>query len=403
MLKAYSLYQRAILFEFEQEKIYHEVFGMSGFIKFLPRSVLIYNNYKRYLFIINYLIFVPVFVAWSICIHPLLLLILYLKWLPSVVKVSKLEPPLNVYLSLSDIKFFNYIDKSEENYPQKVVNFPFHKNQSKLPSALARINFLNYTNFGMLVKAFISSFITPFLLLFSKERYLMLFTYSSFYWYWTYFVLKDKKFNSIWLSNHYDRWLVLVDGLENVKQKILVQHGQLEYVKVESGDIFFPNFTNKLKNISKVYTIDNYSRGYFSEMIANELLIFKSIKSKLKVVDWPEKFIAKYKILVIGHQNDFAFHNALINYFETTYDIDIAYKTHPQQTTSFSLGRTWVVSDSNDLPKADFVISYGSSIDNEIKQLIPESVILNYGFDEKFEPVKAIQSVEHKLFDFLKN
>jgi hypothetical protein len=326
----------------------------------------------------------------------------FLKWLPSFVKASKLEPPEDVYLSLSDIKFFSYIDKNTENYPKAVVNFPFHKSQSKFHSTLVRINFLDYTNLGMLVRAFIASFITPFLILFSNEKYLMLFTYSSFYWYWTFFVLSSKKINSIWLSNHYDRWLVLVDELKNVDQKILVQHGQLEYIKVDSGEIYFPNFTNKLNSISKVYTIDDNSRGYFSKMIKNEMLVFESLKSKLNVVDWPEKFVAKYKILVIGHQNDFVFHKTLINHFEAIYDFDIAYKIHPQQATQVSLGRTWVVRDSNDLPKADVVISYGSSIDNEIKQLIPDSVVLNYGFDEKFEKLKAIRSIEYKLFNFLK-
>jgi uncharacterized pyridoxamine 5'-phosphate oxidase family protein len=230
----------------------------------------------------------------------------------------------------------------------------------------------------------------------------MLFTYSSFYWYLTYFVLSNRKLNSIWLSNHYDRWVVLVEELKNVKVKILIQHGQLEYINVESGAIYFPRFTNKLKSISKVYTINENSREYFSRMIDNNLLTFGSVNSKLNTVLWPENYIAKFKILIIGHQNDFEFHKSIVKYFESKNDFDIAYKIHPQQIIGVPFGKIWIVSDSNILPKSDIVISYGSTIDNEIKQLIPVALILNYRLHEKFDEAKAIRSLEQKIFDFLR-
>lgn len=402
MFKAFLLYQQSILFEFEQEKIYHEVFNIKGFIRYFPRSVVIYNNCNRYLFIINYLLFIPLWLSWAILIHPILLIKSFLKWLPFVVKAPKTTLPENVYLSLSDIKYFSYLEETEADFPATIIDFPFHTSKSKFGTKIASSSFFGITSIKKMLQALVLAYLTPFILFFSKERYLMLFTYSSFYWYWTYFSLVQRKLNSIWLSNHYDRWLKLVEGLTDVSKMIMVQHGQLEYVENETGKIYFPTFSNKLKNISKVYIIDDYSKKYFLKIIDNESLVFEKIKSKLNIVEWPVSYKAKYKILILGHQNDFIFHNALIHGLDKNELFDLAYKAHPQQSVENLSNDCWLVTASNNLPVADIIISYGSSLDNEIKQLLPYSTILNYGFNEKFDKARAIKSIELNLYSFLK-
>jgi hypothetical protein len=290
----------------------------------------------------------------------------------------------------------------ERDYPDAIVEFPFHTSIRKFETKIGVTNFFNITSSLQMFIAFVLALVTPILLLFSRERYLMLYTYSSFYWYWTYFSLINRKLNSIWLSNHYDRWVKLVDGLPGLSKKIIVQHGQLEYNEIETGKIYFPSFSKKLRNISKVYTIDDISRNHFLEMIDNESLVFEKIKSKLKIIEWPATFNSKFKILILGHQNDFIFHNALIEWLERSKLFDLAYKTHPQQTIENALSKSWLITVSNVLPTADIVISYGSSLDNEIKQLLPNSRIINYGFNEKFEFNETINSIEKKLFNLLK-
>jgi hypothetical protein len=117
MLKVFRLYLQSILFEFNQEKIYHEAFNIRWFIKYIPRAVVIYNKFYKYLFIINYFVFVPVWVFWSFLFHPILVVFSFLKWLPNVIKAECTTLPPNIYLSLSDMKFFSYIDMEELNYP----------------------------------------------------------------------------------------------------------------------------------------------------------------------------------------------------------------------------------------------------------------------------------------------
>ncbi len=403
MFKTYKSYIEAIHFEFEQEKIYHEAFNIKSFTKYIPRAVVIYNNYNKYLFIINYLLFIPLWSLWAFLFNPLLVLLYTVKWVLPVLKASKLNIPPNVYLSLSDIKFFSYIGSNEADYPDTVLNLPFHNAQSKFKTNLNSISFFQITDFGKMLSAMLWSLITPFLLLLSSKRYLMLFTYSSYYWYWTYGTLKEKKINSIWLSNHYDRWLKLVDFLPNVNRVIMVQHGQMEYVEIETGKIYFPVFTNKLKSINTIYVIDDNSKKYFLEMLDTPAqIVFNKIKSKLNVINWPISYTSKYKILILGHQNDFTFHELLINKLNQSNNFDIAYKTHPQQSIEINLNNTWLVTTSNDLPTSDVVISYGSSLDNEIKQLLVDTVIINYAFNDKFNIEDAIKTIESQLQKLLK-
>lgn len=398
MFKTYKSYLEAILFEFEQEKIYHDAFKIKSLIKYIPRAVVIYNNYNKYLFLINYLLFVPLWILWPILINPLLVLYFTIKWLFPVLKSSKISIPQNVYLLLSDIKFFSYLDSSEKNYPEAIINFPFHNAQSKFNTKLKSVNFFQITDFTQMISSIFLALLTPWLLLFSKKRYLMLFSYSSFYWYWTYNSFINKNINSIWLSNHYDRWLKLVDVLPNVNQKTMIQHGQMEYVETETNKIYFPVFTNKLQYINSIYVVDDYSKKYFLDMMSDKSTTeFFKIKSKLDVINWPTNFHLKVKILILGHQNDFTFHQALIHKLNQSNTFDIAYKTHPQQNLDFNLNDIWLVSISNQFPKSDYVISYGSSLDNEIKQLLPNTIIINYSFNDKFNEGEAINSIELQL------
>jgi hypothetical protein len=154
MFEAFKLHKEAILFEFEQEKIYHEVFGIRGFIKYFPRPVVIYNNLNKYLFFINYLFFIPLYISWGVLLNPILALAYFLKWAPSVLKSRSDSIPNDVYLSLSDIKFFCYLDRDQVNYPIAIVQFPFHDSQKFSRTDLKVVDFINVTRFKFMVQAF---------------------------------------------------------------------------------------------------------------------------------------------------------------------------------------------------------------------------------------------------------
>lgn len=59
------------------------------------------------------------------------------------------------------------------------------------------------------------------------KQHLVLYGYMGFRWHLVYLVLKRIAPAELWISNHYDRWAILVDGI-GVACKTMVQHGQLK-------------------------------------------------------------------------------------------------------------------------------------------------------------------------------
>jgi hypothetical protein len=195
---------------------------------------------------------------------------------------------------------------------------------------------------------------------------------------------------------------MLIDNLHNSPEKILVQHGQLEYFEVETGKIYFPDFRVKLNSTNKIYVIDNKSEKYFLRYISHPNLTFSLIKSKLILLPWSKSNEILAKVLIVGHENDVELHVALVNRLKASSKFNLAYKLHPLQGSFSNDSDLWIIRKSEQLPMADVVISYGSSLDNEIAQLLPAATFIKYGFNEKFQVSKAVNSIEKKLFNLLR-
>lgn len=395
-------YIKSIELEFDVDKMYREVFKYNWLLIYFPRSVIIYSKFKRCLTFLIYILYPLFFVLFPLIINPIYVTLNALRWLPALFKFRKGAIPQNIYFSLSDIKFFNYIKHDEINYPSARIYFPFHSSRDTLNSSLVQINFFSLTNFCVYINAYIFSLITPLFLIFSKKRYLMLFTYSAFYWYLAYFTFSKYRINSIWFSNHYDRWTKLVDILSNVNQKILIQHGQLEYVKIETSMDYFPNLTEKLNNINVVYHLNKKSKEYFLKMISNKSVKFHELESRLNIISWDKKDQIVANILILGHQNECKFHQKLAENLTKRGVFNIAYKLHPQQSEELIGINYLLIKKTEDLPNADIIISYGSSLDIEIKQLLPKTIIVNYGFNDKFDINMAIDNIERNIYNKLR-
>lgn len=391
------LYLEAIHFEFEQEKIYHSAFKIKGFVKFLPRSIIFFTKFHRFLIILN-IIYIPGLFAWVLLVNPLLSFYFFIRWMFPVLVSQKCSLPKNVYFSLSDIKFLTYIDNTEKYYPENVIIFPFHSSKSKFKSAITPISFIKVTGIYCLLKAIICSLITPCILLFKYPR-LQFFSYSSFYWYWVYFTFQNEKFTSVWISNHYDRWIKLVDSMCTTENRIIVQHGQLEYKSEEEGDIYMPDFSSKLTNIQTVYAINEESIRYFRTFIISPSIQFILVKSKLNILKWPNASINCLQILIIGHEYEFIFQNELITYLlkHPNRPYQVAFKPHPQQTSIPDLKEVWVITEPNQIPDGNVVVSYGSSLDHEIKSMLEDVTFVVYGLNEKRDPVDTITRIERDL------
>jgi hypothetical protein len=397
--KIVNVYLDSILFDFEQDEIYHRAFQTNGFFYLFPRSILFIKN-KKIITPISIIIYPISFILWPIIINPILVLFSFLKWIPKMLKTDnyELKTKTNLYLNLSDSKYFSFINTSDVFYPSHVITFPFHSSNRDNLNKFDVLCFFRLTTFKNMLLALLFSFITPFFSILSKKKYLLLYTYSSFYWYWVFFSLNNKNINSIWVSNHYDRWVALLDNLNRVKNKILVQHGQLEYIHTDHN-LFFPEFTNKLTQINKVYTINDKSSLFYSKFIINNSLELGQIKLKLNL--YKIKNSNCVNVLIIGHQQFNDFHNHLIELLNINSRVSVFFKPHPQQLSIPLVEGISVVQNNLDIPEVDVVISYGSSIDFEINHFLPRVKFLYVGLIDVFNVKAAVDRINQELVDII--
>lgn len=380
-IKQFEFYKYSINFEYEQERLYHEIFSINGKSIYFPRAVFYHNFINKYHRIINF--FFPIIIfSWLLFFQVFYSLFLLIKNIFSVIPLNT-KVPKKVYWSLSDSKYFSLISPDVLNYPEAIITFPFKNAKDKYIEGRKEICFLNITNRLILFKAFFKSICFCWFYFFTSERKLMLYTFTAFNWFWVYDTLKRYNISNIWLSNHYDRWVILASSLPNI-QVTMVQHGQLEYYDTKSNRYYFPNFTRKVQNVSCIYTINQLSRNYFHKFVDIDSNKFESLNTGLNVVEWREEGKEKIKILIVGHQNELKFHIEIIRLLtnEFALDVDICYKYHPQQINVINDSNIWEFRDSKTLPEPDLVLSYGSSLDEEIKASCSCKLLHYASYDE---------------------
>jgi len=371
--------------------------NINGVLKYFPRAFVIQKKLNgRYGFLVT-VFYLSFSLLWLLFLRTISSFYLLLRWTIPVVFSKERKLPNSIYLSLSDSKYFSFIERSEILYPSAILSFPFRKEIGKsLDKEFEQLNLLHISSVWILVKAFFYSSLFSWSLVFSKERSLILYSYSSFNWFWCYFALSESKINNIWLSNHYDRWNVLVSNLKNTRVT-MVQHGTLYFYNPSQDLTLFPDFSGKLKQVRAIYTLNEISKMYYGRFVDTANLCFGSIKSKLQIVDWRERGIGKFKILIVGHQGEIQFQSIVIERLFAHYPkkIDICYKYHPNQTNQCRTLEVWEYREKFSIPKTDLVISYGSSLDDEIEQLL-DLKVCHYDFREK-NVKQLIQDVESIL------
>jgi len=389
-------YYDAIRMEFEHEQIYHNYLGISGYYKYVPRSYVLKKKIKHFYKLINSLMPILMFL-YLVLIHPIRCFVLFLKYFlqSSLHKNERIGS--SIYFDASDKKYFSFIDQTEEQYPKTLLFFPSKRdNHEKIPN-LKYVSLLNITSPRILIYALIYSIFFVWRLFFSSDRKLILFSYSAFTWFWVYFALERNKPESIWISNHYDRWIVLVSNISGVKVT-LVQHGKLFFEDYVNDIRLFPNFSKKINNVNKIYSHNSVSEAFFKKYIDEIDLSFQRLKSKLEIVDWRQEGSKKIKILIIGHQGELSFQMKIVKILIERYSglIDICYKYHPLQKNRVFVDLIWEYKSKTKIPNADIVISYGSSIDEEILQLL-DCKFQYYDFRNRDNINQIISEIDLKI------
>ena len=366
----FDIYLKAIKIEFEQESTYYDYLGVKKHFKYIPRAHVIIKKVKKNEFIIRRFVSMFIFI-YLILGHFIVIIYNLLKSLIVNLSYKKIIISKHIYFENPGSKYFSYINQNDINYPESLIYLPYKKDKKSKLKNIKYVSLFNITSSFILIKAALYSFIFIWWLIFSKNNKLVLFSYTAFNWFWIYFSLNDSQINSIWISNHYDRWTILASNLTDINVTI-VQHGQLFFKDYKNNITLFPNFSAKIKNVKCIYAFDTISENYFKKYIDFTQTSFLRIKSKLEIIDWRKESNNKIRILIIGHQGELKFQMKLSEFLLKKYNnlIDICYKYHPLQKNRITNMNIWEEYSDNKIQRANLIISYGSSIDNEIADVL---------------------------------
>jgi hypothetical protein len=385
-------YKKAIEFEFNQELLYKNLFKVNGKSVFIPRSFVYKEFFIKYSNLID-LIYWPLILVWNTILQPLFSTYIFIKLLPLVVFTRKKSLHNNLYIELSDIKYFTFIDKNDKNYPTQRLICPFYKTANRFKSDLEVIKFEEAISISTYLSSYLKCIFFSWRLLFTKYSIKSLYSYTCFSYILVYELLRKNDLNNIWLSNHYDRWVVLASTIKNTKTT-LVQHGQLDYFNINEGKYYKSNFPFKLTNVVTIYTQNKESIELYKDFVSETNCNYKIVESKVNFIEWRALAFNKIKVLFIGHANDSTFHGKLIDKIYSLYSnsVDIAYKYHPLQMNKIANENTWHIISGLSLPIADLVVSYGSSIDAEFKE-IRSVTVYNYAYEDNTDVDKVFSEI----------
>jgi hypothetical protein len=370
-MKFINAYLKGITMEIELANSYITSLEFPKKYCVIPSFLTFTQNYKSLLNILSKISFFLI-LFWIFIFNFLFVFFQMINYFFKILFKKRIEVTGEVYLDLSDSKYLHSIIGHR---PAHAIYF---NNQKKkyLPQDIISYNYYSIIKFTSLFKASLFSIVSPFYLIYKKRINHVLYTYSAFQWFLLFISLKECKIEHVWISNHYDRYAKLVDTL-GIKY-YLIQHGQLFFDNEKKSEISFPVFSEGLTNCSKVYMFDINSNYYFKKYISSNYKI-ELINSPLKIKNYKEILFNLPTILIIGLGPYVNQHHEIIKILNHKYSnkINIVYRFHPTQAKfEFKTPITLYNDDKFSIPHSDIVFTYGSSIDIEIRKLLPEAKIV---------------------------
>ena len=190
------------------------------------------------------------------------------------------------------------------------------------------------------------------------------------------------------MTEHYDRWAVLVDGVvaEHRRcgrrtQLTLIQHGLIEtdsYTGLDTG--FQIALSRRLHEVTSLFTYNRASETVFKAHVLgpqsnSSHLTVAYFTPRLEVSSFPSTHACR--ILFVGHPVCERLHVHLYNAVVSRFPVAAYYKPHPAAAMSQEMATVgWtVVTQANQFPEIDFLISYPSTLVAEYAALGREAVV----------------------------
>lgn len=292
---------------------------------------------------------------------------------------KSLPLPRSIYLHLS-IDVNALAVTPSEGRPAHILTVPFHKIPcGNWPKEVALRNII-YNR--QVMKAAWATLCCLVYFLWNRKFHLLIFVAMAPNWFLLFYALRDGKSREIWISNHYDRWAVLVDSISS--DVVMVQHGSLAtnfHQRYMRGSISYRRKL-RLRNVKKIFVTNEKAKNDFLQMVL-DYSVRPEFVVRSRILRCDETLVdekGRQVILIIGSPH---LHSALK---KLTIRISarwpdrfvLIYRPHPRElgAASFKYPEGLkILRPHNCIPAADFVIDYGSSFLDEILRISSPVVI----------------------------
>tara|TARA_R110002096_G_scaffold410190_1_gene609767 strand:+ start:20272 stop:21483 length:1212 start_codon:yes stop_codon:yes gene_type:complete len=372
-------------------------YGKSEEHFWIPNNAVVNKKYCFVIFCLSKLYYFIV-LLWLFAM-PVIFIIEYIKWGKNVAK--KHNPKFkDVFLYSSIGSNFNYIKRETEDYPTSGIILPWVR-VGNIPSDISLIDICDISSPKIFFKSCTLAYLVTLQAMSDPKRIKRtLYTYTALRWFFVRLTLESYAFNSIWLTNHYDRWVVLLDSIA-VEKRVMVQHGSL----IDFSQPVPVTYTmqNKLRAswVLHLYNEDEYpvfckcifisppEVKAFEVEISIDRSLCRGLKSIL-VLGNPrlqDKLMTAVKLLKKIHGQD----------------LMVAYRPHPRESISALIKQSKkldfiINADQKRIPETSIVLSYGSSLDELLLNYYPAKII-NFDVSKKFDENHFVTLINQKLVE----
>ncbi len=257
--------------------------------------------------------------------------------------------------------------------PKAWVTLPWAP-QHSLPLGAKEFALMTLVNWRDLLEAYRNAVYATYMMAKNSERLnWALQSYTAFRWFLVRRVV-DRIAGTLVMSEHFDRWAVLVDRSVQLackkslsKRLVLIQHGALVGL---GGRNQVDNFISLPARLTSVQELHVYSRQ--EEEVFRATVFAQNDPTYPLVVHYFKPVIALQgsvksvtpRVLFVGHPLCENFHISVYRTLHELLDMEAFYKPHPKAPMSVDMAKVgWKVIDNvSQFPRVELLISYPSTL-----------------------------------------
>jgi hypothetical protein len=366
---AIACYREAVAREVELSSFWGRYFGLEGALLDVPNGFSHHALLRRFAPAVRALMG-PARAIWVFAGLPVLALGWALRWSLAPGWDGPVTSPSRAYLHASNDRNVNFVPP--EVRPSTAITLPWRPLPAPGAWATTRLDLRALSTRLTVWRAAWDSIRAGLQLWSSPDRRSVLFTYSAPSWFWAAATLRGCALDSIWISNHVDRWASLATTLPGVRTT-MVQHGDLGHLDVRSGNRLVPRLAQPLRGVAQVFVTDDGSVADFIAAVTGAGPVFTRIELGMHVVPWTDAPPDVLRVLIIGHPDAQPAIGRLARDVDAQVQgaVRIAYRPHPTESRPVVLPfvaseRVTITAGGETVPAVDVVVSYGSSVTGEI-------------------------------------